>query len=169
MPDAPAHLGPVITRRAGLRALALIGPIGVLAACTDDGAPIPGPSATATQEPPPAEASAADEAALIAQYDTVLGAFPEADADVLAALAAIRDQHVQHRDALGGAEPQTDPSAPPVGVRAAITALIAAERQAGKARIRACVAAENPEVARLLALIAASESAHVPALRDVRP
>ncbi len=168
MPDTLAHVGPAITRRQGLRALALIGPIGVLAACTDDSAPLPGPSTTITAEPAPAEASAADEAALIARYDTVLGAFPDADADVLAALTAIRDQHAQHRDALGGAEAQPDPSPVPADVTQALTALIAAEREAGKARIRACVSAEDPETARLLTLIAASESAHVPALRDLR-
>ena len=169
MPDALAHVGPAITRRQGLRALALIGPIGVLAACSNDSAPAPEPSPTDTAQPAPAEASAVDESALIARYDTVLGALPDADADLLTTLTAIRDQHVQHRDALGGAEPQPDPSPAPAGVTEALTALIAAERKAGKARIRACVSAEDPDAARLLALIAASESAHVPALRDLRP
>lgn len=168
MSDAPTLVGRVITRRQGLRALALIGPIGMLAACSDSAQPEPGPSGTITAEPAPAEASAADEALLIARYDTILTAFADADAAVLAALATIRDQHAQHRDALGGAEPQVDRSAAPATLPTALSELITAERKAGKARVRACVAAASPDTARLLTLIAASESAHVPALRDLR-
>ena len=168
MPDAPTLVGRAITRRRGLQALALIGPIGLLAACTDTAAPEPGPSGTVTAEPAPAEASAADESLLIARYDTVLGAFADADAGVLATLTAIRDHHAQHRDALGGAAPQDDRSAAPPTLATALAELITAERKAGKARVRACVAAGNAETARLLTLIAASEAAHVPALRDLR-
>ena len=168
MPDAPARLGPDITRRQGLRALALIGPIGMLAACTEESSPLPGPSETATTGPAPAEASAVEESAIIARYDTVIAAFPEATPGLLTALKAIRDQHSQHRDALGGADPEADGAAVPTGIDAALSELVAAERRAGKSRVRACVAAEDPETARLLALIGASESAHVPALRDLR-
>ncbi len=168
MPIAPAPAGRAITRRQGLRALALIGPIGVLAACTTESSPQPEPSGTAMPEPAPAEASAAEEAAMIARYDAVLAALPDAAPDLLASLTSIRDQHVQHRDALGGAEPATDPSPAPKTAAEAITGLIAAERKAGRSRVRACVAATEPETARLLSLIAASESAHVPALRDLR-
>jgi hypothetical protein len=168
MPEAPALLPRAITRRQGLRALALIGPIGMLAACSDDSSPLPGPSGTPTAGPAPGEASAAEESELIARYDTVIEAFPEASAEVLGVLRTIRDQHSEHRDALGGADAQSDQSSVPAGIDEALSQLIAAERKAGKSRVRACVAAENPETARLLALIGASESAHVPALRDLR-
>ena len=41
-------------------------------------------------------------------------------------------------------------------------------REAARSRIRACVAADDADLARLLTFIAASEASHVPALRDLR-
>ena len=52
-------------------------------------------------------------------------------------------------------------------VDAAIANLMAAEREAARSRIRACVAADDAELARLLTFIGASEASHVPALRDL--
>lgn len=166
---APSEL-PGITRRTGL-ALALAAPIGLLAACSDGASDAAVPAGSDGSGDVPSGKQAVDqavqEADLVALYDAVLAAFPGSDAaDVL---AAVRDQHARHRDALGGA---TGPSAAtptvPTTLRGALTALADTEREASRARIRACVDAADPEKARLLSLIAASEASHVPALRAAR-
>jgi hypothetical protein len=156
---------PAITRRQGLLALALVGPAGLLAACTSDSASAPSDSAS-TGGVQPSDAVAEQESALIAQYDTVLATFPDLDPATAAVLGAIRDQHAQHRDALGGADDVAAEAAPATAA-AALSALLAAERGASRERIRACVGADSAETARLLALIGASEASHVPALRDL--
>jgi hypothetical protein len=56
----------------------------------------------------------------------------------------------------------------PTDPRAAIGVLIDAERSAMRQRIDACVAATDPETARTLTFIAASEGSHVPALKDLQ-
>ncbi len=158
---------PVLTRRAGLALLVAL-PAGLLAACAGDDA------ATGTAQPAPNGSSAptvadpaAEEADLVALYDAVLAAFPGSVANDL--LTALRDQHAQHRDALGGAgSPATTSPAVPATLDAALASLATTERQAARSRTRACVAATDDGQARLLSLIAASEAAHVPALRDAR-
>ena len=97
----------------------------------------------------------------------MLAAFTDLAPAAATLLATIRDQHAQHRDALGGtaSEPARVPA--PASPAAAIASLVAAERTASRDRIRSCVAADSPESARLLAFIAASEASHVPALRDL--
>lgn len=107
-----------------------------------------------------APASAADEAALIEQYDAIISAFPT----LAIRLATIRDQHAAHLAALGGAPaaPGTPvPSAVPRTAQEAVTALTAAEKAASVMRLEDCVAATDPQQARTLALIAASEASHV--------
>ena len=158
-------IGPRLTRRQGLAALTLLGPVALLTACGSEDDPTS--TATLTEEPPaPALDStvAAEESLLIAHYEAVLEGLGDGQADRRAALENLRDQHVAHRDALGGGElgaldelPQ-DPS---------IASLISAEKSASKSRIRACVEATDPELARVLAFIAASEASHVPALKDL--
>lgn len=154
---------PRMTRREGLLALAAIGPIGLLAACGGDDEPAP-----ATPTEPPATISTAvaeQEQALVARYDATIAAFP----DLASPLQAIRDQHSQHAIAL---DPQSTTSPAkvevPEGVNRAIAALVTAETRASRQRIDACVEADDPGLARLLTFIAASESSHVPALRDLR-
>ena len=157
-----------LTRRQGLRALAVGAPALLLAACTSDPEQAPsstpsaneGAAAAPSADDPAATDPAADEAALIALYDAALAA--PGTSDTREVLALLRDQHAAHRDALGGAADVPVPASPP-----SLAALIAAEKRASRARIRACVAAADPDVARLLALIAASEAAHVPVLKDV--
>lgn len=108
---------------------------------------------------------ATDEQGLIARYDAAIAAFP----GMAAPLRAIRDQHADHLAALG-TRPRAVPSAgAPATPDGAIAGLRDAERQAARARRAACVAADDTQVARLLALIAASEASHVPALKSVRP
>lgn len=161
-----------LTRREGLLALALLAPAGLIASCTGSTEPPPG-SATASALPADLAAEvAAEEAALIARYDAVLAAGPGLGEETTALLALIRDQHVQHLDALGGtgtAVPATAGASSPATQDAAITDLIAAEREAARSRIRACVAADDADLARLLTFIGASEASHVPALRDRAP
>ncbi len=160
-----------LTRREGLLALALLAPAGLIAACTGSAEPSPGSTSASAPTMDPAAEVAAEESVLIATYDAVLAAATGLDDEALALLALIRDQHAQHLEALGGTAgpPPSTGSSSPLTRDAAVTNLIAAEREAARSRIRACVAADDPELARLLAFIGASEASHVPALRDVRP
>lgn len=161
-----------LTRREGLLALALLAPAGLIAACTGSAEPPPG-SATASALPADLAAEvAAEEAALIARYDAVLAAETGLGEETTALLTLIRDQHAQHLEALGGAAtavPPPDVASAPTAQGAVITGLIAAEREAARSRIRACVAADDADLARLLTFIGASEASHVPALRDRAP
>lgn len=162
---APRRLPRRLTRREGLLALAVLAPAGLLAACSGSAEP---PSGSASASAPPVDLAgevAAEESALIAAYDAVLAGAAGLDAATTDLLTLIRDQHAQHRDALGGAAEALAPSSAPPS--ATVTGLVAAERDAARSRIRACVAADDAELARLLAFIGASEASHVPALRDV--
>jgi hypothetical protein len=160
---------PVLTRRAGLAALALAPVALVAAACTSgDSSPTPTGSGPSLDGDPPTPAGVAAQAAaaeseLISLYDAAIAALGPTGEERALLLTSLREQHAAHREALGGADDVPAPTrAPDLG------ALISAERGAARARIRSCVDAEDPELARVLALIAASEAAHVPALRQVR-
>lgn len=163
-PDAPRLPGERLTRRALLGGSALMA-AGLVAACT--AAPAPGPTQAPTPDVDPdtevTAALAADEAALIDLYDAVMTAHPALTPE----LATLRDEHVAHADAVG-ASPTASPSAPAVGSRAeALAALLAAEEQAVAQRTAACEAASATELARLAALIAASEAGHAQFLRGI--
>ncbi|MCX6431625.1 MAG: hypothetical protein NTX29_02175 [Actinobacteria bacterium] len=80
----------------------------------------------------------------------------------------MRRTRTSTRDALGGSTNATAEVRAPADITAALAALVSAEHAASRDRIRACVDSPDPETARLLALIGASEAAHVPALRDLR-
>jgi hypothetical protein len=175
MPDPrPTRTPPVeaaLTRRQGLLGVLALGAFGGLAlsACSSPATldQTVAPSATAAPVPP----AVADEHALITRYDATIAAFPA----LAAGLTAIRNQHGEHLVALGvaaSAPVSTASDAPlslPTDPRAAIGALIDAERAAMRQRIDACVAATEPETARTLTFIAASEGSHVPALKDLQP
>jgi hypothetical protein len=175
MPDPrPTRTPPVeaaLTRRQGLLGVLALGGLGglALAACSSPATPdqTVAPSASAA----PVSPAVADEQALIARYDATIVAFPA----LAAALTTIRDQHGEHLVALGVADSApaaTASDAPlslPTDPRAAIGVLIDAERSAMRQRIDACVAATDPETARTLTFIAASEGSHVPALKDLQP
>ena len=149
-------------------ALALAGPVAALAACTSGGeqsdqAPATSPAATDAMP-----RAAADEAALVAQYEAALERVADGQTELRAALSQIRDQHRAHLDALGGATDAPPPATLPSGTAAVLAELIDAERAASKERIDACVDTPDPDLARVLSLIAASEASHVPVLRDLR-
>lgn len=167
-----------VTRRQGLALLAVLAVPAGLSACGSESPEASPVETTAPPAPDLAAVVAGDERALIALYDAALAGLSEADERRRVLLTALRQQHVEHRDALapnvavsvdgdmaGGAVPDAEgtvSSAAPVAP--GLRDLAAAERKAAKERIRACVEADDPQLARTLAFIAASESSHVPAL-----
>lgn len=136
----------------------------IAAACSPSPSPEPSDSATAA---PDADAQvrvdvAAQEAAIIALYDAVIAAHPALASD----LSTIRDEHAAHAEAMGVAGPSTAP--PAIGTRAeALAAVSDAEKQAIAQRTAACEAASGADLARITALIAASEAGHVEYLRGI--
>ena len=165
---------PRATRRTVLAALGLA-PLALATACTgstpddvDPSGATPSPTGPST-DPDAAvlETAAAGERDLVAAYDAAMAAFPE----LTISLALLREQHLAHAAALGpGPSPSASgstapaPAAPPTSATAALEGLLAAERAAADARTQECGQASGLEAARLLALIAASESSHVEAL-----
>lgn len=164
-PRVPAPGTRLLTRRQGLGLLACSVPLGLLAACSEAEMTAP-PTTTpgATPAPDLAMQAAAEESALIALYDAAIAALPAGDSRSL--LTTIRAEHEQHRSAL---QPSAGSSSVPVtdGVGSGdvgISTLMDAERAAVKGRIRDCTEAPDPDLARLLAFIGASEAGHVAAL-----
>lgn len=173
-------------RRLLLAAAALPLAAGSLAACTGDGgdAASTSPSPGAPDDPDLALRRQvwADEAALLAAYDATLDAHP----DLADRLAPLRAQHLAHRDATGVSGPSGanggaaasggssagggtatgggSDAAVPSSRRAAVAALAALERKAAGARTDACGRAASGELARVLALVSASEASHAAAL-----
>lgn len=107
----------------------------------------------------------AAETALVALYDQAIAGLP----DLQPALGAIREQHLAHATAMGAApDAQGAPPGPlPPTAAQVLQGLIDAERTAVGARTAACVAAPEAELARVLALITASESSHLPYLTSI--
>lgn len=158
-----------LTRRRGLMLLAALAPVSALTACGEDE---PSVTASVPVEPdtPDLNATVAEqEAALIALYDSVLDSLPESDARRREILGELRQQHVDHHQALvpGQELASTPPSPDGAPVAPGVRDLAAAERSAAKERIAACIDASDPDLARTLAFIAASEASHVPALSDL--
>ncbi len=152
---ARAHL----TRRAALALLAGA----TVAACSSGGN---SDEATATSDPDAGirEQVAGQEWSLVALYDAVIAAQPALAGE----LAALRQQHVDHANALGSASAPPASASPPTvssSPEAARATLLDAEAAAVRERTQACQAAVGTEPARLLALIAASEAGHAAYLR----
>jgi hypothetical protein len=147
-----------LTRRALLGGSAALA-AGVLAACTSDPTPVPSdsPSPTADADAQVRVSVADGEAQLIALYDAVLAAHPGLAAD----LEPLRADAV-------AATPTPAGPAPTVGSRPqALAALIEAEQQAVAQRTGACEASTAADLARTVALIAASEAGHAEFLRGI--
>lgn len=104
-----------------------------------------------------------DAAALLERYDATIAAH----APLAARLRPLRAEVARHAEAFGSAKaspsPSASPSAPPVSVpreeKAALAALADAERRTADARTSALGQAP-PELARLLASVAAAGAAH---------
>ena len=126
-------------------------------------------SASGTDPAPAPEADAAvragvaaDEAALIALYDAVIAAHPDLAGD----LTPLRDEHVAHAESMGALESAPVPAG--VGTRAqALAAIREAEQRAVAERTASCEECTTADLARLTALIAASEAGHAQFLRGI--
>jgi hypothetical protein len=153
------------TRRAVLAG----GPALLLAAaCTaDEPAPRPAPV-----DPDAALRSAAAERerTLLQEYDGVLAARP----GLASRLVPVRGHHAEHLEALLGPSTTASPTVtataavpaagpPPADDAAALAGLVAAERAAGQAHARDCLAASRA-LAPVLASLSASELSHPVAL-----
>ncbi len=155
-----------LTRRALLGGSAVVGASLVMtAACTSSIEPPP--ESTAAPEPDPdariREEVAGQEAALIAVYDATIAAHP----GLADALRGIREEHAAHAEAMGPPVSGAAPPQVPATRAGAITALVEAEQQAIALRTSACEAAAGADLARVTALIAASEAGHAEFLRGV--
>ncbi|MEU4495771.1 hypothetical protein OG729_10745 [Streptomyces sp. NBC_00210] len=98
---------------------------------------------------------AAASGSLRDQYDAVIAQHPS----LAGQLAALREAVSEHVAALGGTTRVAAPGTVPAAAPAAVKALAVAERRTSDAHMAALVDAE-PELARLLASIAAAGAAH---------
>lgn len=129
-----------------------------VAGCSDESEPV-----SLAADPVRLEALGA-ELDLIAVYQATIAARP----DLASVLTVILDQHREHARALEVTEadaPTPAPRAPAAALD--LGGLRELERRAAGLRAGACVRAGNPELARLLALIGASEAQHVAVLAGV--
>ncbi len=147
--------------------------------CTPDADPGPDPApttdgptddSTASADAALRAAAAAAENELIALYEATI----TAHAGLAASLAPLAEQHREHRAALeAGIAPATGnpPNVPTVSADpgTAVAEIITAERRAADARTVDCEQAGAEDLARLLALIAASEASHSEALSTTGP
>ena len=125
--------------------------------------PSDSPSPTADVDAQVRVSVADGEAQLIALYDAVLAAHQGLAAD----LEPLRAEHIAHADAVAATPTPAGP-APTVGSRPqALAALIEAEQQAVAQRTGACEASTAADLARTVALIAASEAGHAEFLRGI--
>lgn len=170
-PDVPEP-GFRPTRR-GLIAGATALTVAAIAGAGCSSQPEPGPTGTPTSDAPPDPdavavlAALTSERSLIQAYDTAIGRIP----DLEPLLREVRQQHVDHAEALRGLAAVTEPTTVPAinipGAPAgALAALRTAEQDAAVDRTNQCVTAQGFECARTLALIAASEASHSAVLAD---
>ncbi|MFJ5927818.1 ferritin-like domain-containing protein [Kitasatospora sp. NPDC092948] len=160
---------PAPTRRTFL-ALGALGGLLALSGCTDSHPKNAQQTADDADRPLRLRQLAATDA-LLADYDAVIAARP-ADA---ARLGDLRDDVVQHREALAqslpaSSAPASVPASASAGAGAARTVadLAASERRTAGRRL-ADLTAASPALARILASVAASGAAHAAALGDTGP
>lgn len=158
-----------LTRRALVVSSIPIGAFGLLT-LTGCGSGEPAPEAIQVQptEPEQPDENLLDELSLVGAYLGAIEAFP----DLRGTLTAIADQHRAHASELGATPEQLQGISPipPAAARAkpALGELIARERAAADLRAESANASTDAETVRALTFIAASESSHIPELRDVR-
>ena len=158
-----------VTRRTLLASSVPLGALGLitLSSCGSDE---PAPEAIEIQPTAPdqPDENLLDELSLIGAYLGATEAFPE----LLGTLTAIADQHRAHASELGATPEQLDAITPIPPAAARITPalgeLIARERAAAELRADSANASTDGDTVRALTFIAASESSHIPELRDVR-
>jgi hypothetical protein len=150
---------PLVSRRM------VLGGIVAAAALAGCGSDTEEPVSTETSQPTPVDQVALSEATLIAVYSAVSAAHPT----LAESLAPIADQHREHLVALGYPELPSVPTQQSAQNRSsAIEQCISAEIRAAEARQASCQSTEDPEMVRLLAIIAASEASHAPELERLR-
>lgn len=165
--DAPSD----VTRRRLLHGVVALPTLGLattaLAAC---GSEEPAPEAieiepSAAPEP---DETLLDELTLIGAYAGTIAVYDQ----LRGSLTAIADQHRAHARELGATEADLEAveAIPPKAgsAKEAISNLITRERNAAGQRSDAATSADDPERIRALTFIAASESSHVPELKDIR-
>jgi len=156
------------TRRSVL-GLGSLAALGLLSGCTrNEASPSPSQSESPTAIPSPGESGDPDlaarralagaEVALIAMYDAVLAKHPE----LASSLRAWRDHHQAHAAAILPTATPSAGAAPtaPGSSAAAVKALRAMESELGDSHQKACATVRSADLARVLALCGASESAH---------
>ncbi|MFF5723604.1 hypothetical protein [[Kitasatospora] papulosa] len=161
------------TRRSALTATGAVVLGAVLTGCGDgpQERELPGGADTRTaavRERTALRAAARDSASLLSRYEQVAAAHPLTEAGIAPMGAAVRE----HLAALGGpaktagTSPAPSPPAAPADARAALRELAAEERRVADGRATALLNAE-PELARLLASIAAAGAAHAYLLTEL--
>ena len=165
--DAPSD----VTRRRLLHGVVALPALGLaataLAACGSDE---PAPEAIEIEPSAAAEPDETllDELALIGAYAGTIAVYDQ----LRGSLTAIADQHRAHARELGATEADlaaVEPIPPNAGnAKQALANLITRERNAAGQRSDAAASADDPERIRALTFIAASESSHVPELKDIR-
>lgn len=141
-----------------------------LFALSSCGSEEPMPEAIEVQpsEPEQPEENLLDELSLIGAYLGAIDAFPE----LRGTLTAIADQHRAHATTLGATPEQLDAITPippaAARIKAALAELIARERAAADLRAESANNSTDAGTVRTLTYIAASESSHIPELRDIR-
>lgn len=166
----PRIVPPAVSRRhlliASVLPLGVVG-LGSLTSCSDQET---GPEAIEIQptKPEQPDENLLDEFALIGAYLGAIAAFPE----LRGTLTALADQHRAHAQTLGATVAEIEAIAPiapaAVRIKPVLGELIARERAGAALRAETAVRSEAPDQIRALTFIAASESSHVPELRDVR-
>ncbi|MGW4381539.1 ferritin-like domain-containing protein [Kitasatospora sp. NPDC004531] len=152
---------PAPTRRSVLA----LGALALLSGCTSGPGTAARPAAEDPDRPLRLRQLAATDA-LLAEYDAVLAAAP-APADA-GRLGDLRDDLLQHREALARSLPATSASPTAPAAARTVADLAAAERRTAGLRL-ADLAAASPALAGTLASVAASGAAHAAALGDTGP
>ncbi|MBB5940018.1 hypothetical protein FHS42_007116 [Streptomyces zagrosensis] len=183
MPLTRTSPGPTGPRRRSLIALVggSIGAAGtgaLLTGCTDDSGGSGHTDARASADERLRSHAARESAALLARYDATAEAHPA----LANRLRPLREEVARHAEAFGSTPASASPPNPaadatsggplrtpavPRHARKALTALAEAERHTADARVLA-LAAAPPELARLLASVAASNAAHAYLLAESR-
>ncbi|MFJ9618908.1 hypothetical protein [Streptomyces noursei] len=156
-----------LTRRTTLLAGAALGGAALLSGCAEEARPDPGAAERSAAAERVRTRAARDSRALLARYDATLAAHP----GLGARLRVLRDEVAHHIEAFTSGAPSAAASASatsaasgsapgvPADERSARAALADAERTLADSRTAALVTAP-PELARLLASVAAAGAAH---------
>ncbi|MFD3653048.1 hypothetical protein [Streptomyces sp. NPDC058620] len=168
------------TRRAALAATGALSMGAVLAGCGDGPETPKGSSPAGSRADAQARARATDaraqrtlrkgatrvSASLLARYDQVAAAHPATAAGLAPLRSAVREHTAALSKGAGRTTPGAPAAAPAVDARAALKELAAAARRSADAHTESLLEAE-PELARLLASVAAAGAVHAYLLTEL--